>query len=93
VDHLIVGDDTAFGPSAIPTTPIAAEAPVIRFDKLREDGAKRLPRQQRNVWEYPWRHAVRELRMLWVQFSDDGVVREVVEMHDYENDPDNGKLP
>ena len=24
VDHLIVGDDTAFGPSAIPTTPIAA---------------------------------------------------------------------
>ena len=27
VDHLIVGDDTAFGPSAIPTTPIAADAP------------------------------------------------------------------
>jgi long-chain acyl-CoA synthetase len=45
VDHLIVGDDTAFGPSAIPTTPIAADAPVTRFDKLREDGAKRLPRQ------------------------------------------------
>jgi hypothetical protein len=53
----------------------------------------RLPRQQRNVWEYPWRHAVRELRMLWVQFSDDGIVREVVEMHDYENDPENGQLP
>jgi long-chain acyl-CoA synthetase len=45
VDHLIVGDDTAFGPSAIPTTPIAADAHVIRFDKLREDGATRLPRQ------------------------------------------------
>jgi long-chain acyl-CoA synthetase len=45
VDHLIVADDTAFGPSAIPTTPIAPDAPVIRAEKLREDGAKRLPRQ------------------------------------------------
>ncbi len=45
VDRLIVGDDTAFGPSAIPTTPIAEDAPVIRFDKLREEGARRLPRQ------------------------------------------------
>ena len=41
VDHVIVGDDTAFGPSTIPTTPIAADAPVIRFDKLRDDGARR----------------------------------------------------
>lgn len=53
----------------------------------------RLPRQQRNVWEYPWRHAVRELRVLWVQFSDDGIVREAVEMHDYERDPESGPLP
>ena len=45
VDHVIVGDDTAFGPSTIPTTPIAADAPMIRFDKLRDDGARRLPRQ------------------------------------------------
>lgn len=45
VDHLIVGDDTVFGPSAIPTTPIAADAPVVRLDKLREDGASKLPRQ------------------------------------------------
>jgi long-chain acyl-CoA synthetase len=45
VDHLIVGDDTAFGPSAIPTTPIAVDAPLVRFDTLREDGARRLPRQ------------------------------------------------
>jgi outer membrane protein assembly factor BamE (lipoprotein component of BamABCDE complex) len=49
----------------------------------------RLPRQQRNVWEYPWRHAVRELRVMWVQFSDDGIVREVVEMHDHQRDPEN----
>lgn len=45
VEHLIIGDDTAFGPSAIPTTPIAADAPIIRFDQMRADGAKRLPRQ------------------------------------------------
>jgi hypothetical protein len=48
----------------------------------------RLPRQQREVWEYPWRHAVHELRIMWVQFSDDGVVREVVEMHDDEAQPE-----
>ncbi len=45
VDHLIVGDDTAFGPSAIPTTPIAADAPILRFDQLRANGAKKLPRE------------------------------------------------
>jgi long-chain acyl-CoA synthetase len=44
VDLVIVGDDTAFGPSALPTTPIADDAPVIRFDKVREAGAARLPR-------------------------------------------------
>jgi long-chain acyl-CoA synthetase len=45
VDRLIVGDDTAFGPSAIPTTPIADNTPVIRFEKLREEGALELPRR------------------------------------------------
>jgi long-chain acyl-CoA synthetase len=45
VDHLIVGDDTAFGPSPIPTTPIAADAAVVRFEALRADGARKLPRQ------------------------------------------------
>jgi outer membrane protein assembly factor BamE (lipoprotein component of BamABCDE complex) len=49
----------------------------------------RLPRQQREVWEYPWRHAVREGRVLFAQFSDDGIVREAIEMHDYERDPEN----
>jgi outer membrane protein assembly factor BamE (lipoprotein component of BamABCDE complex) len=51
----------------------------------------RLPRQERNVWEYRWRHAVRELRVLWVQFGDDGVVREAVELHDHEFDPENDR--
>jgi outer membrane protein assembly factor BamE (lipoprotein component of BamABCDE complex) len=50
----------------------------------------RLPRLQFDVWEYPWRHAVRERRVLWVHFADDGVVGRVVEMHDYERDPENG---
>ena len=45
VDHLIVADDTAFGPSPIPTTPIADAPGLIRFETLRQDGAKRLPRQ------------------------------------------------
>jgi hypothetical protein len=53
----------------------------------------RLPRLQFDVWEYPWRHAVRELRVLWVHFSDDGVVSRIVEMHDYGRDPENGPLP
>ncbi|MDH3319908.1 MAG: outer membrane protein assembly factor BamE [Betaproteobacteria bacterium] len=49
----------------------------------------RLPRQQREVWEYPWLHAAREGRVLFVQFADDGVAKEVIEMHDYERDPEN----
>ena len=40
VDHLIVGDDTAFGPSAIPTTPIADAPGLVRFDKLSAEGAR-----------------------------------------------------
>jgi long-chain acyl-CoA synthetase len=49
IDHLIVGDDTAFGPSAVPTTPIPTDGPVIRFDAVREEGARRLPRQWPSV--------------------------------------------
>jgi long-chain acyl-CoA synthetase len=45
VDHLIVGDDTAFGPSAIPTSPIPDDSVVVRFEALREAGAATLPRQ------------------------------------------------
>jgi hypothetical protein len=67
--------------------------PGMRRDEVREllgppREISRLPRQQREVWEYPWRHAASELRIMWVQFSDDGVVREVVEMHDHEAQPE-----
>ena len=46
----------------------------------------RMPIQKRDVWEYPWR-IVEDRRILWVQHSYDGTVREVIEMHDYESDP------
>ena len=45
VDHLIVGDDAAFGPSAIPTTPIQDGPGLVRFDRLSAEGAKKPPRQ------------------------------------------------
>jgi predicted small lipoprotein YifL len=40
---------------------------------------------ERDVWEYPWRD-VEELRLLWLQFSADGTLREKTESHD-PNDP------
>lgn len=41
----------------------------------------RLDRQQREVWEYK-RLEVTERRVLWVQFADDGVLREMLDMID-----------
>jgi outer membrane protein assembly factor BamE (lipoprotein component of BamABCDE complex) len=43
----------------------------------------------RDVWEYPWR-TVEDKRILWVQFSRDGTVQEIIEMHDFESDPPSG---
>jgi len=43
----------------------------------------------RDVWEYPWR-IVEDRRILWVQFSRDAIVQEVIEMHDFESDPPSG---
>ncbi|HVB47177.1 MAG TPA: hypothetical protein VNF69_02180 [Burkholderiales bacterium] len=40
----------------------------------------------RIVWEYKMRD-VAEPRILWVQFSKDDIVREVIEMHDFSADP------
>ncbi len=51
----------------------------------------RLARQQRNVWEYPWMD-IADRRVLSVQFSDDGVLREVIDLRDdYYESP--GGLP
>lgn len=49
----------------------------------------RMPRQNVDSWEYPWLN-VEDRRILWVNVSGDGVVREVIEMHDYESDPPSG---
>jgi len=45
LDRLIVGDDTAFGPSLLATVPMPEGRGVVRFDALSADGAKKLPRQ------------------------------------------------
>lgn len=50
----------------------------------------REPRMPWETWEYPWLNMARELRVLWVSFSDDGLVRQVVEQHDYIADPPTG---
>ncbi len=53
--------------------------------------AGRLALQPRAWWEYKMR-ADYEKRIVWVQFSDDGVVREVLDMLDPEEySPDGGK--
>ena len=44
VDHLIIGDDTLFGSSALPTSPIADAPGVLRLDRLMQDGTAALPR-------------------------------------------------
>jgi len=42
------------------------------------------------VWEYKWLD-VADRRVFWVQFSEDWVVREVINMHDFESDPPGGR--
>lgn len=49
----------------------------------------RMPLPQRDVWDYPWLD-YEDRRILWVQLSYDGVVREVIELHDLESDPPSG---
>ena len=49
----------------------------------------RAARKPLDVWEYPWLE-ITDKRVLWVSFSDDGVMREVIEMHDFTSDPASG---
>jgi len=50
---------------------------------------QRLPRLQRDVWEYPMDNRAMPYLLL-VQFSPDGIVREVFKMKDYVADPSAG---
>jgi hypothetical protein len=54
----------------------------------------RLPRLERDVWEYPMDH-ISAPKILLVQFSYDGIVREVFKMTDYisERPSASGALP
>jgi hypothetical protein len=49
----------------------------------------RMERQQRDVWEYQWRN-YEEMRILWVQFSYDGTLRETIELRDEAAYPQSG---
>lgn len=49
------------------------------------DGEGRLERQRRTWWEYKYVD-YDQLRVFWVQYSDDGVVREVFDTIDHERD-------
>jgi hypothetical protein len=51
--------------------------------------AERSGIRRNEVWEYPWQVA-EDRRILWLEFTDDGVVSEVIEMHDYMLDPPSG---
>ena len=50
----------------------------------------RAPFKPLEVWEYPWR-IMEDRRILWLSFSDDGVMRERIEMHDFQSDPPSGR--
>ena len=43
-----------------------------------------------DVWEYRWQLG-EDRRVLWVAFADDGVAKQVTEMHDYEWEPNTGQ--
>lgn len=46
-------------------------------------------RQDREVWEYKWLDA-EDKRVFWMQFSSDGILREAINMHDFDTDPPGG---
>ena len=69
----------------------------LRPDAMTKDDVRELlgppwrisrePRRPWETWEYPWTNLSRDLRTLWVSFSDDGILRYVLEQHDYIADP------
>ena len=51
--------------------------------------AARAPFKPIDVWEYQWQIGA-DLRLLWIGFSDDGIVREVTDIHDHGSDEPTG---
>jgi hypothetical protein len=51
----------------------------------------RLDRQERNVWEYRMYSDSQDDYNLYVQLSDDNIVREVLFLKDYHNEPGGGR--
>ena len=69
---------------------------VTTADQVREHFGpprrfSRLERQQRDVWEYYMYGWEPEPHFLYVQLSDDGIVREVLLLKDYKNEPGHSK--
>jgi hypothetical protein len=48
-----------------------------------------LPLMQRDVWEYKWLE-YDDRRVLWLHFSKDGILREVINAHDFAADEPSG---
>lgn len=70
----------------VPDTTTAKEVRELLGPPWRAD---RMPFQNLTSWEYPWLVG-EDRRILWVNVSDDGIVRQVIEMHDYASDPPSG---
>lgn len=70
---------------------VAGQTPTREVRELfgPPERAVRMDRLQRDVWEYTYRY-YDEYRVLWVQFSGDGLVREVLDMLDWSAYPPSG---
>ena len=77
IDKLVVGATTK------------TEAREI-FGPPDPDLVSQLPLSEREVWEYRWIDSG-DKRILWLQFSADGLLREVINTHDFEADGPSGR--
>lgn len=62
------------------------------FGPPHPSGVSRLALSSREVWEYPWLD-YQEKRVLWVQFSDDGILREAMNSRDDFHESPGAGLP
>lgn len=66
----------------------SAEASQL-FGPPHPSGVGYLPLMQRDVWEYKWLE-YDDRRVLWLHFSKDGILREVINAHDSSVDEPSG---